>query len=259
MTREVVPGIYRIQECGPDRGGVDGREVHVPQHAYLLCASESLLFDTLSPAATDTVLSALDDVLEDGLDYLAPSHPDVPHAGNTAAILDAYPDADLLGPRYGSGHELYHLDEATLVGAGDSLDLGGLRVTFHEAPFPDAAVHMWMREATTDTLFTVDWCGFPHLGDECDLFVDEFEREVTVDRLVTLNEFVLFWLEYVDVERTHATIDRIAETFEPAVVAPGHGNPIRAAPIDHLEKMKRATERIAAAGDGARADRGGGD
>lgn len=248
MAREVVPGVTRIQECGPDRGGIDGLEVHVPQHAYLLQGEETLLFDTLSPASRDHVLSELDGLLETGLDYLVPSHPDIPHAGNTGAIRDAYPGAELLAPRYGSAHELYHLGDATRVGAGDVLDLGGLEVSFHEAPFPDAAIHMWLFERTSATLFTVDWCGFPHLGDECDLFVEEFERPVTIDRLVNLHEFVLFWLAYVDVDRTNATIDRIVDRFDPQVVAPGHGNPVRVDAVDHLEKMKRATERISVAG-----------
>lgn len=244
MTREIVPGIHWIQECGPDRGGTGEHEVHVPQHAYLLTGEETLLFDTLSPMSTDHVLAELDAVLEDGLDYLVPSHPDVPHAGNVRAVRDAYPDAELVGPRYGTGHELYHLDEATLVGEGDAIDLGGLEVAFHEAAFPDAAVHVWMTEETTGTLFTVDWLGFPHLGDECDLCAEEFDREVTVDRLVNLNEFVLFWLKYVDVERTLATVDRLMETYDPAVLAPAHGNPVREGVDDHVEKMKAATERI---------------
>lgn len=244
MSREIAPGVHWIQECGPDRGGAGEHEVHVPQHAYLLTGAESLLFDTLSPASTDHVLAELDAVLDDGLDYLVPSHPDVPHAGNVRAIQEAYPDAELVGPRYGTGHGLYHLDEATLVGEGDAIDLGGLEVAFHEAAFPDAAVHVWMTEETTSTLFTVDWLGFPHIGDECDLCVEEFDREVTVDRLVNLNEFVLFWLKYVDVERTLATVDRVLEAYDPSIIAPAHGNPVREDVAAHVEKMKTATERI---------------
>lgn len=243
MAREIVPDIHWLQECGPDRGGAGDLTVHVPQHAYLLTGDETLLFDTLSPASTDHVLAELDGLVDD-LDYLVPSHPDVPHAGNTRAILDAYPEAELVGPRYGSGHELYHLGDARQVGAGDGIDLGGLEVTFHEGAFPDSAVHMWMREERTDTLFTVDWCGFPHLGDECDLCVEEFERDVTVDRLVNLHEFVLFWLKYVDVERVAGTIDRLVETHDPEVLAPAHGNPVREGAVEHMEKMKAATERI---------------
>lgn len=244
MAREIAPGIHWVQECGPDRGGAGDLEVHVPQHAYLLTGEETLLFDTLSPASTEHVLDELDVVLDDGLDYLVPSHPDVPHAGNVRAIQEAYPEAELVGPRYGTGQELYHLDEATKVGQGDAIDLGELEVAFHEAAFPDSAVHVWMTETTSRTLFTVDWLGFPHLGDECDLCVEEFDREVSVDRLVNLHEFVLFWLKYVDIDRTLATVDRLLTEYDPDLIAPAHGNPVRADVGDLVEKMKTATERI---------------
>lgn len=257
MPRQLAPDVYWLQECGPDRDPGGPRAVHVPQHAYLLAGDRTLLFDTLSPASTDHVLAELDAVLEDGLDYLVPSHPDVPHAGNTRAILEAHPEAELLAPRYGTAHGLYHLGDARKVGEGDRLDLGGLEASFHEAAFPDAAIHLWLFERTTRTLFTVDWLGFPHLDDECDLFVEAFDREVTVDRLVSLHEFVLFWLQYVDVDRVAATVDRLVERFDPAILAPGHGNPIREGVDEHLERMKAATatireegaERITEAGD----------
>lgn len=66
--------------------------MYIPQNAYLLADEEGLLFDTLSPASTETVLAELDRRLgDDGLDYLVPSHPDVPHAGNAVAILEDHP------------------------------------------------------------------------------------------------------------------------------------------------------------------------
>lgn len=249
MPRQLRDGIYWIQECGPDRAPEHDVAVHVPQHAYLLCGEESLLFDTLSPGSTDHVLARVEEILDgDDLDYVVPSHPDVPHAGNTRALLSAYPDAELLAPRYGDGHELYHLAEATHVGEGDSIDLGGLEVAFHEAPFPDAAIHMWMTERRTGTLFTVDWLGFAHFEGECDRFVEEFDEDVTVDRLVALHEYVLFWLEYVDPDRTTAAIDELIERYDPDVVAPAHGNPIRENPTTYMERMKAVVERISAAG-----------
>ena len=130
------------------------------------------------------ILRGLDQVLGDRpLDYLALSHPDVPHAGNTAPILRKYPKCQLVAPRAGETHALYHLDEAIKVGPDDELDLGGLLLRFPEAKFLDAAVHTWMTEETSKTLFTVDWMGFPHLGGECLACVDELDVEICVSRL----------------------------------------------------------------------------
>ncbi len=256
-SRQVEEGFHWIQEPGPDRSHfLEGaREslpdwydpadtLHVPQNAYLLDGEQSLLFDTLSPASTDVVLTALDDLLEDGLDYLVVSHPDVPHAGNALSILDAYPDAQLVAPRYGNAHELYHLDDARHVGEGDSIDLGGFEVHFHEAAFPDAPLHVWMTERYTGTLFPVDWLGYPHNGSETLAFPDEFDTDLTVDRLVQFHGRVLFWFQYVDVPTVHETVDGLVDRYEPSVVAPGHGNPVRENPVDVMELTKPVVERV---------------
>lgn len=260
MPRQLTEDIHWLCECGPNRLEGSQTAVHVPQHAYLLVGDEdTLLFDTLSPAATDQVLGDLESILGDRqLDYLFPSHPDVPHAGNTNAILAAHPEAELLAPRYGEGHALYHLGEATRVGEGDTLDLGGLEVAVHPAPFPDAPIHAWLTELTTETLFTVDFLGYPHFApEECHQFADELEHEVSVARLTELHEFVLFWLKYVDPERTKRAIDRIIDEHDPAIVAPAHGNPIREDPIAHLERMKQVVDSIALTPEEARAHHGG--
>lgn len=256
MAREIVPGLHWIQECGGDlhlevtfEGDAPewyepDTATHIGQSAYVLTGEETLLFDTLSPASTDNVLAELDSILEDGLDYLVVSHPDVPHAGNAPAILREYPEAELVAPRYGEDHELYHLEDATKVGEGDSIDLGGLTVDFHVATFPDAAMHVWMSERETETLFPVDWFGFPHNGNECYETVDEFDRPLSVDRLVQFHGRVLFWLQYVDVAKTTAEIDRIADRFDPEIIAPAHGCVVREDAGEHLRRTKAVVERI---------------
>jgi flavorubredoxin len=260
MAREIAPGLHWIQECGSDLHfelAFDGEPpdwfepdtpTHIGQSAYLLEGEESLLFDTLSPASTERVLDEVDDVLEDGLDYLVVSHPDVPHAGNAHPILEAHPDADLVAPRYGDDHELYHLEDATKVGEGDAIDLGGLTVDFHAAPFPDAAMHVWMSERETETLFPVDFFGFPHNGTECGVCVEEFDRPLSVQRLVEFHGRVLFWLQYVDVPRTLAAIDEIIERHDPDIVAPAHGCVVRENAAELLGRTKGAVEQINAEG-----------
>ena len=262
MAREIAPGFHWIQECGGDLTiDVDlpegenapewhdpGSEIHIGQCAYLLSGDRSLLFDTLSPANTEQIRSELDDLLDDGLDYLVVSHPDVPHAGNTFPLLEAYPEATLVAPGYGEDHELYHLEDAMHVVEGDSIDLGGFTVDFHEATFLDAAMHLWMSERETNTLFPVDWFGFPHNESECHRFVDEFDRPLSVDRLLQFHGRVLFWLQYVDVEKTNAEIDRITDRFDPDVIAPAHGCVVRENANEYMRSVKRVVEQIAADG-----------
>lgn len=260
VTVEVLPGLYLIQECGPDRTGFaqsrnrfpvdwyrEGREVHIPQNAYLFVGDETLLFDTLSPAARHWVVDAVDEVLEGRpLDYLVVSHPDVPHAGNAHRILRAHPDCTLVAPAVGVDHELYHLDDARKVGPGDGLDLGGHQVVFQEASFVDAPIHIWMMEQSTRTLLPVDWLGLPHMDGECGRFTDELglDEDEWVSRLIEFHGRVMFWYEYVDVQKVHAEIDRIVRELDPRHLAPAHGLFVRREPKRFLEWMKPVVEAI---------------
>lgn len=258
MHREVLPGIHWIQEPGPAREGIaravadagpawyrPGRSVHISQSAFLLVGERSLLFDTLSPAASDQILEGVGEILGGrALDYLVVSHPDVPHAGNTHRILRAHPDATLVAPALGDTHELYHLGDALHVAPGDELDLGGHRVVFVEATFLDAAMSIWMREENTRTLFPVDWLGFPLMDGEFLRCVDEIEAPVDVDRLVEFHGRVMFWFQYVEVEKVHAEIDRLWREHEPRFVAPAHGLVIREEPRRYFEAMKDVVRRV---------------
>lgn len=259
MYREIEPGIFWIQELGPDRTemfvGEDPPEwyrddvVRIPQCAYLLVGEETLLFDTLSPAATEALLEDLTEILDgESLDHLVVSHPDVPHAGNTWRVLEEYPDCSLVAPRYGQGHALYHLDEARLVGEGDSIDLGGRTVAFHEATFLDAPVSLWMTEETTNALFPVDWFGFPHHDEERLSFVDEIEGDATVDRLVAFHGRVMFWYQYVDAGKVRREIDRLIAEYDPDLLAPAHGLIVREDATEYMERMKPVVDVVSEKG-----------
>jgi flavorubredoxin len=253
VPREVQDGVYWVYEGGHDRSDMvtdeagngpewyrEDETVHICQSAYVVVGEEStLLFDTLSPASEDHLLEELDEILgERTLDYLVVSHPDVPHAGNAMATLRAYPDCELVAPRYGNDHELYRLDDATHVGEGDSIDLGGFVVDFHEATFLDSPVHLWMSERTMDALFTVDWLGFPHRSDEALRCVDEIDADLTPDRLFTFAGRVLFWHQYVDVPKVQREIDHLIAHYDPEMIFPAHGLVIREDATRYMEMMK---------------------
>lgn len=258
MAREFVPGIYWIQECGANLGDLaaammqgrhdwyrGGRDVHIPQNAYLFVGEKSLLFDTLSPASSEQILAELESILEGrSLDYLVVSHTDTPHAGNTFKIKRAYPQAALVAPRYGDAHELYHLENAIKVGEGDSIDLGGFFLEFHEATFLDAPISVWMTEARTRMLLPVDWMGIPHMDGECLKCVDELDSIVDVDRLLQFHGRVFFWLQYVNTKKTVTEIDRINGKFNPSIIAPSHGLVIRKNAMQYLEMMKDVVQTI---------------
>ena len=134
------------------------------------------------------------------------------------------------------------------MGPGDSLDLGGKRLHFHDAAFLDAAMSMWMTEETTGMLLPVDWMGLPLMDGEGLLFADEFRSPVDEDRYAEFHGRVMFWMRYVDVARTQKEIDLLLETYRPRMIASAHGPVIRADVPRYFEMMKDVVERVATGG-----------
>lgn len=257
--REIVPGIHFIQECigippaeDPDLPTLTdwyepGRKIHLPQLAYLLECEETLLFDTLTPASRERVVGEVESILGSrSLDYLVVSHPEANHAGNAGTILDAYPSATLVAPARSTHHDLFHIGEdSMLVEDGDTIDLGGRRVEFLDPVLYDHAMTTYMRETTTNTLFTVDFLGYEHMASECLSFAEELETDVTEHRLKRFNSFAFTWLRYVDTDQTDAAIEDMIESIDPDMIAPAHGQVIREDPDEYLRRMQAAIQDFA--------------
>jgi flavorubredoxin len=249
MVREIHDGVYWIQECSPKsvaeftRKAPDwydlGRQVHSCRNAFFVDSDSTLLFETLSPTGETQILAALESLLEGrSLDYVVPSHPENPHAGNTLEILDAYPEATLVAPSYGKTHELYHMDEGLKVSPGEEFDLGEHVVRFVQPTFADHHMHIWMYELTRDILFCVDWIGFRHMTGECLQFTDEMASPMTVERLQDHPQSPFFWFKFADPVRTDAATDELIDTYGSSTLAPSHGQVIRENPTECMEMMK---------------------
>jgi flavorubredoxin len=258
---EMGDGMYCMKECivssalaGASREDLPswydpGEDLHASQSAYVIVDDETLMFDTWSPASRDTVVDALDEVLDGrDLDYLVISHPESNHAGNLEIILREYPEATLVAPSRGAEHErrLYRLDswDAEFVEDGDVIDLGDHSVEFVEPTFFDQAMTTYMFERTTRTLFTVDWFGFQHMGSDCLRFVDEMRYDLTEDQLDRFNGYALVWLRFADPEKIDRVIDHVTEELAPEVIAPAHGQVIREDVPRYLEMMRSVLHDI---------------
>ncbi|XVH31653.1 MBL fold metallo-hydrolase [Haloferacaceae archaeon DSL9] len=261
MIRELREGMYLLHETHSrpplaERYAAErpdwyepGAEIHSLQNAYVLKGDRTLLFDTNTPAGTEQVLDELETVLDgDDLDYLVVSHPEAPHAGNAFAILDRHPETTFVAPGVGDMHPLYHLEAAEKVFPGDRIDLGGFEVEFLDPAFPDHGLHMWMRELTTDALFTVDWIGFFCMDHERAKFVDELDAPVSHHRLLEFSGRVLFWLEYADSDRVARAIERLIDDYDPQLLLPAHGLPIRTDTHAYMRRMKTVSAHINAHG-----------
>jgi flavorubredoxin len=279
--REIRDSFHWTQECLPlgtlnDLEGFDrsawldaDEEAHGCQNAYLLDGDRSLLFDTLTQPNADDVVGLIDDLLDgEPLDYLAISHPEANHAGNTFTILDAYPEATLLvpgeaaghGDGHGAEHELYHLaadtpddgeglgNDIEYVTDGDTVDLGEYTVTFREPVVADHSFTLWMTEETTNALFTVDWMGFLHQESNCVSYAGELDHPVTVEQVFRFHALAFPWLRFADPDQLEAAVAEVRE-LDPDVVAPAHGMVMVEDVDDYLGLFLAAAERLAVEGE----------
>jgi flavorubredoxin len=207
-----------------------GHGLHLSINAYLLVGTEkTLLFDTLSPASRDHIVDAVEEVLGDReLDYVVVSHDEAPHAGNTYALMERYPEVTFIGAESGSPvDELHHFEDAERVGYGTKLELGGYTVEFIEPVFSDSPATLWLLEHDTGLMCTVDSFGFPHYPEDCGKFEDEMSTEMNANQMIQYNGRSIQWLEFADPEKVRDQLAYHLETYEPTILAPAHGQPLR--------------------------------
>ena len=164
------------------------------------------------------------------LDYVFPSHHEIPHAGNLSRILEKYPEAVAVGDV--TDYHLYfpEIDRARLVGtsAGDVLDLGDRSIEFLEPLFNDLSCTLWAYETTDSVLFCVDGLEYSHLHgpESCGLMSDEID--LPSDEIRSVLVFVI-QPNVINTPMAPAldALRRLFERLRPAAVGPSHGAPIR--------------------------------
>jgi flavorubredoxin len=244
-AREIALGIYWLGQCVATRAGDD--EVHVHNCAFLVCgADRSLLVDTGLPVHWPDLEKDLDRILGDrALDYLVPTHPEVPHMGNLAQLLSKYPVATVVGDV--RDYHLYlpgfanRLDQRPL---GSELDLGGgYRFTFLEALIRDLPGSLWGYEHSQRVMFVADGFAYVHTpfseGGEpvhrpghCRLMTSEMAQLPSVEQAAYLTRGSLGWSRYLDAGPIFERIVDVLARYPPALIAPAHGNV-----IDEVERM----------------------
>ena len=115
----------------------------------------------------------------------------------------------------------------------------------------DLAATTWMYEATTGALFTVDAYGNAHAEGECGGFVDELTDDpetFTTLRWLGFHSHTFPWFAYVDPDRRAAEIEGLVGRFDPDLVAPAHGAPIREDAVGYLRRLMPIVEQISELG-----------
>lgn len=264
-VRQITEKIYWICHCvGKDaaafNGGfasefakanplLDPNANDIIYSSYLFLDEKTFLIDTLAPAQHNTILEALDDLLDGrDLDYLWISHTELPHAGNTAALTRQYPSLEILTVGGHDHYEVHGLGSARQLHYGDRLDLGEHKIEIIEPLFVDHALTQWIYEHTTGFLCPVDWALNVHNEHQCFRFMDEMEEtgysaEQFMEEVSTTNRTVFGWLRWADADEMVAAIDAFYEKYDIKIFAPSHTQVIRKDLPKYMGALRQAMHK----------------
>jgi flavorubredoxin len=245
LPRELAPGLTWLGVCTsvPHEGIV----VHSYHSLYLLSGEDaSLLVDTGNPkdwVAVERQLRALLAAGRPPLRYVFTTHTEVPHSGNLARLLDAFPGAIAVGdvrdlhlvfPRFA--------DRLRPTAAGDAIDLGGRTFEVVPAVIRDLPTSLWGYDASGQVLFTGDGFAYMHhhLAEECGLVAEEMPDLPLGEFSAVFNSYALYWTRFTDIRPYFDRLGALMERHPTRLIAPGHGSPLR----DPAQTVPRVREGL---------------
>lgn len=238
--REVGTGVWWIPSClGLP---VLGKQVHVHNSPYLILGSErSLLWDSGDPTAWRGIDASIEKLLDGRpLDYLVPSHQEIPHSGNVSRLLAKYPELRLVGD-VRDYHLLFpkYTDRLVPMPAGTRIELGGGHVfVLLDAIIKDLPATQWGYEESQQVLFSADAFAFSHhpplddedrpihLPEECARFASEFGVEPGPDQIVWITRAALYWARFLRMDTYLPAFEDLLRRLPTKIVAPAHGSVI---------------------------------
>ncbi|MCJ7435257.1 MAG: FprA family A-type flavoprotein [Anaerolineales bacterium] len=202
-------------------------------NAYLIRGSEkTVLVDAVDPTLIDVLMTRLENIKK--IDYVISLHAEQDHSGGLPAILQKYPQAQLLASPKGKENLSTHLpipaERIQAVQDGETLSLGDRTLQFIHIPWvhwPDTMAAYLLEDKV---LFTTDFFG-SHLATS-DLFASADEGRV-------YEAAKRYYAEIMMPLRNMAqkTLDKLSG-LDPAFIAPSHG-PIYDRPAFIIEAYKK--------------------
>ncbi|WP_138415806.1 MBL fold metallo-hydrolase [Sinomonas gamaensis] len=257
-ARRIAEGVFWLGGCLSAYSA--GEEVHYHVSSYLIVGSKAtILVDTGDPAHAPLVLAQLEQALDGRtLDYVFPTHPEIPHAGNLPALLQRYPGAVVVGDvRDYALHFPEFEGRLEPRRPGESIELGtdadSRPFRFVPAYIRDLENTLWGYDGGSGTLFVSDGFSFIHdvpasdagsLDDDepvhrpgqCRLTSGEMPLPPTVEQAAYGTGRALYWTKFVDVSAAFEAIERTLEELPTSFIGPAHGNV-----IDDVDGMLRTS------------------
>lgn len=241
-TRDMGDGMHLLGGCF--HAQMYGRSFHSHGTAYLVLGDEAaLIVDTSHAKDAAPTADYVRAHLGDRKLFIFPTHEEYPHAGNLGGLLDAFPEAQVVGDVRNfhlAYPEAFAAGRFHTVAAGDSIDLGGRTITFLPAIIHDLPNTLWAWDDLTATMFVSDAFGFSHYEtEECTLFSDELPTPPTVADSKQVLDLALYWTRFAEKEGLIGEMERLFAAYPPRRIAPAHGSVVTQ-PADLAEPMNEA-------------------
>jgi flavorubredoxin len=231
LPRELAPGVFWLGQCmeQPWRGGV----LHNYNSVYLVRGERhSMLIEAGHPQDLPAIEAQLESLLAAGgapLRYLFPTHQETPHSSGIGRILHRHPEVEVCGDV--RDYHLFfpeHADRFRPLGAGESLDLGGRRITIVEAVVLDLPSTRWAFDDAERVLFPGDGFAYAHYHEAgmCGKLAEEAGELALAEMTGLFAELALYWTRFTDMEPYTERLEQMLERLRVRLIAPTHGLPI---------------------------------
>lgn len=189
-------------------------------------ATRTVLVDTGHPAHAEAVERDILAMLGGRpLDYVFPTHAELPHSGLLERWLRRWPDAVAVGDMRDWHLYAPHLSHRfRQVEPGEWLDLGDRRFVFLPPVWRDLPDTLWAFETKRRILFLSDACAcfHPHTPGTS----DHFSSELTPPDVALMQDFnskALHWPRYTEGAEGEAAMDALLARLRPRMLAGAHG------------------------------------
>lgn len=229
LPRAIGTGIHWLGGC--IEAEFSGRTVHTHVSCFTVQGSSKVLMvDTGHPKDWAEIDAHLDEVLGSrGVDYIFPTHAELPHAGNLPRLFEKYPASLAIGDV--RDYHLYYPEhesrfEPRLL--GDTIDLGGRRFHILTAVIRDLPSTYWGFDDLDGLLFVSDGYSYTHEHEagQCALLAEELPHLPTPKQARFINERALYWTRFRNMNPYLSALEDLRKDLGVRMIAPAHGGVI---------------------------------